>query len=53
MIFLEDFNVTEDEHHMTSFCEHYGLKNLIRQPTCYKKPSNPVCIDLILSNVPV
>ena len=52
MIFLEDFNVIDEEHHMKSFCENYGLKNLIRQPTCYKNPSNPVCIDLILTNVP-
>ena len=49
---MEDFNVTDDEHHMKSFCENCGLKNLTRQPTCYKNPSNPVCIDLILTNVP-
>ena len=48
MIFLGDF----DEHHMKSFYENYGFKNLIRQPTCYKNPSNPVCLDLILTNVP-
>ena len=52
MIFLGDFNVTDDEQHMKLFCKYYGLKNLIRQPTCYKNPSNPVCIDLILTNVP-
>ena len=52
MIFLGDFNVTDDEHHMKSFCENYGLRNLIRQPTCYKNPSNSVCIDLILTNLP-
>ena len=52
MIFLGDFNVTDDEHHIKSFCENYGLKNLIRQPTCYKNSSNPACIDLILTNVP-
>ena len=52
MIFLEDFNVTDDEHHMKSFCENYNLKNLIRQSTCYKIPSNPAWIDLILTNVP-
>ena len=52
MIFLGDFNVTDDEHDMKSFCENYGLKNLIRQPTSYKNPSDPVCIDLILTNVP-
>ena len=34
MIFLGDFNVTDDEHYMKSFCDNYGLKNLIRQPTC-------------------
>ena len=26
MIFLGDFNVTDDEHHMKSFWENYGLK---------------------------
>ena len=52
MIFLGDFNVTDDEYHMKFFCENYGLKNLIRQTTCYKNPSNPVCIDLVLTNVP-
>ena len=41
MIFLKDFNVTEDEHHMKCFSENHGLKNLIRRPTCYKNPSNP------------
>ena len=51
MIFLGDFNVTDDEHHIKSFCENYGLKNLITQSTCYKNPSNPACIDLILINI--
>ena len=37
MIFLGDFNVTEDEHYIKSFCKNYGLKNLIRQPTCPQK----------------
>ena len=52
MIFLGDFNFTDDEHHMKYSCENYGLKNLNRQPTCYKNPNNPVCIDLILTNAP-
>ena len=52
IISLGGFDVTDDEHHMKPFCKNYGLKNLIRQPTCYKNPSNPVCIDLILTNVP-
>ena len=52
MIFLGDFNVTGDEHHTKYLCENYGLKSLIRQPTYYKNPSNPACIDLILTNLP-
>ena len=54
MIFWGDFNATDDEHHMKCFCENYGLENIIRirQPTCCKNPRNPVCIDLILTNVP-
>ena len=51
MIFLGDFNVTDDEHYMKSFCKNYGLKNLIRQPKGYKNSSNPACIDLIITNV--
>ena len=51
MILLGDFNVEVNDNHMKSFCENYGLKNLIKQPTCYKNPSNPTCIYLILTNV--
>ena len=28
------------------------LKSLIKEPTCYKKPEKPNCIDLILTNFP-
>ena len=31
-------------------CGSYGLHSLIKQPTCYKNPENPSCIDLILKN---
>ena len=51
-ISLGDFNITDDEHHMESFCENYASKNLIRQPTCYKNLSKPACIDLILATGP-
>ena len=30
MTFSGDFNVIDDENHMKSFYENYGLKNLIR-----------------------
>ena len=37
---------------MKSFCENYDLTNLIKQPTCYKNPTNQTCTDLILTNAP-
>ena len=37
---------------MTSFCESYNLKSIIKQPTCFKNPEKPSCIDLILTNRP-
>ena len=38
IILLGDFNVEVDENRMKFFCEIYGLKNLIKHPTCYKNP---------------
>ena len=56
MIFLVDFNVNDNEQHMQSFFENYGLKNLIRKPTYYKNLQKfskvLACMDLILTNVP-
>ena len=37
---------------MKAFHDNYNLTSLIKQPTCYEKPNNPTCIDLILSNTP-
>ena len=37
---------------MKSFCESYNLTNLIKQPTCFKNPEKPSCIDLTLTNRP-
>ena len=30
------------------FSDTYDLKNLIKEPTCYKNPNKPSCIDLTL-----
>ena len=49
---LGDFNIEMEEQQIKAFCDNYGLKSLIRQPTCYKSPSNPTCIGLILTNAP-
>ena len=33
------------------FCATYNLKNLIKEPKCFKNLKNPTCTDLILTNV--
>ena len=37
---------------MSLFCDKYDLKCLIKEPTRYKNPENPSCVDLILTNHP-
>ena len=34
------------------FSDSYDLENLIKEPTCYKNPNKPFCLDLILTNKP-
>ena len=42
---------------MKTFAEIYKLRNLIKEPTCeptcFKNPENPACIDSILTNKPL
>ena len=45
---IEDFNVNNSA--MSIFCDTYNLKNLIKEPTCYKNPNKPSCMDLMLTN---
>ena len=51
-ILIGDFNVNIDDPHVESFCELYRFKILSKDPTCFKNPENPSCIDLILTNSP-
>ena len=51
-IFLGDFNAEITNSYVENFCGAYGLKSLIKVPTCYKNPLAPKCIDLILTNRP-
>ena len=43
-IFIGDFNVGIDENSTKNF--------LIKEPTCFKIPDRPACIDFILTNRP-
>ena len=51
IVLFGDFNVQIDENHMKSSWENYYLTNLVKQPRCYKNPTDPTCINLFLSNV--
>ena len=47
---MGDYNVEITETNMSSFCKIYHLTDIIKQPTCFKNPSKPSCIDLFLTN---
>ena len=44
---MGDFNVGPENTYINSFCNNFDLANYIKEPTCFKKPENPSCIDLI------
>ena len=39
-------------NYLEEFCKLYNLKNLIKQPTCFKNLGNSICIHHILKNHP-
>ena len=48
VILIGDYNAEISDTHMNSFCAIYHLKSLINEPTCYKNPEKPTCLDLML-----
>ena len=52
IVFLSDFNACVDDEALQTFCKSYSFNSLIKQPTCFKNPKNPSCIDLILTSKP-
>ena len=51
-ILLGDFNKEPTDTALSNFCEIYNLKDLIKDKTCFKNPSKPICTDLIITNRP-
>ena len=47
-VLVGDFNADENEETMKQFLELYGLKNLVREKTCFKSMNNPSCIDIVI-----
>ena len=49
LCFFGDFNMTETEEQLKHCLDLHSLKNLVKEPTCYKSHT-PKCIDLVLTN---
>ena len=49
---IGDFNVEANNSAMSVFSDTYNLKNLIKEPTCYKNPNKPSCTKIMLTNKP-
>ena len=47
---MGDYDAEITETNMSSFCKIYRLPDIIKQPTCFKNPSNTSCRDLFLTN---
>ena len=49
-LIVGEFNSEVTESAMENFCGTYHLHNLTKDPTCFKNPDKPSCIDLLLKN---
>ena len=49
---IGDLNAEPTEATVSNFCEIYKLKHLIKDKTCFKNPTKPTCIDLLITNMP-
>ena len=45
-----DFNAQVSYEMLDTFWSIWSLKSLAKEPTCFKNPNNPSCIDLFLTN---
>ena len=52
IILLGDLNVESSDPVLYNFCNVYNLFSLVKEPTCFKNPCNPSCVDLFLTNRP-
>ena len=49
---LGDLSIESSYPILNDFCNVYNLFSLVKEPTCFKNPYNPSCIDLFLTNRP-
>ena len=49
LLFWGNFNAELEDTSIKNFCVVYSLTGMINEPSCYKNPEKPSCIDLILT----
>ena len=49
---IVDLNAETTEATVSDFCKICNLKHLIKDEICFKNPTKPTCIDLIVTNRP-
>ena len=49
-LLVGDFNSEDHETEITNFLNNYEAKNIVKQKTYFKSISNPLCIDLFITN---
>ena len=49
-LIIGDLNLEANNSAMSVFSDTYDLKSFMKEPTCYKNPNKPSCIDLMLTN---
>ena len=52
VVLASDLNAQVGEKSFDTFLYQHQLTSISRNPTCYKNPNNPSCIDHILTNSP-
>ena len=48
-LIVGDFNMQEGNSQLDDFLCTYHAKNLVKEPTCFKSPENPSCVDLFVT----
>ena len=49
---IGDLNAEPTEATVPNFCKVYNLKHLIKDKACFKNPTKPTFIHLIIANRP-
>ena len=49
-LIVGDLNMQEGDVCFDEFLDQFHVKNLVKEPTCYKNPDNPSCVDLFITN---